>query len=583
MNWDTDFVLLETLRKDQLNKQNLLFTHPLDVITCHRKKDVAASFRKMEKYLQEGFYLAGFFAYELGYALEETFGKTDSSLSYPLLWFGVFEKPFRKAAFLPESRNSYYLSEPKLQTNRTDYRQAVATIKNLITGGETYQINYTTKYDFNFAGSVFDFYTTLKSRQKVSYSALLSFGGNYVLSLSPELFFRIDRSRKITVKPMKGTATVDTPPDWLSRDPKNTSENVMIVDLLRNDLGRICKPGSVKVRELFTVEEYETLLQMTSTVAGKLKDDVDLCDIVRSLFPCGSVTGAPKIQSMKIIRNLEKGARNVYTGAVGYFAPSGEAVFNVAIRTIDLQQKTSGGFQAAMGIGSGIVFDSQADAEYEECKLKAKFLMDDRPDFALIETMLFEKGRIRHLNRHLARLKASAAYFSIPFDASKIRAALKEYTLNPAGSARLRMLLKSEGGIALERTPVPSKPKNPVVTLSEVRTHSGDFFLYHKTTHRRIYDEEYRKYSSKGYFDVLFKNEKRQITEGAISNVFLERKGRWYTPPLSCGLLPGVERRELIRKLGARETVLFEKDLRKADKIVLTNSVRGITEVVLEG
>ncbi|HLZ18486.1 MAG TPA: chorismate-binding protein, partial [Smithellaceae bacterium] len=463
------------------------------------------------------------------------------------------------------------------------YRQAISTIKDLIARGETYQINYTTKYLFDFDGNVFDFYATLKSRQKVSYAALISFGGNFAVSLSPELFFRIDRWRKITVKPMKGTATIDTPPGWLSRDSKNTSENVMIVDLLRNDLGRICKPGSVKVQELFTVEEYETLLQMTSTVTGKLKDDIGLCDIIRSLFPCGSVTGAPKIQSMKIIRDLEKGPRDIYTGAIGYFAPDGKAVFNVAIRTVDLQRKTGGGFMAAMGVGGGIVFDSQPDAEYEECRLKAKFLIDARPDPALIETMLWKNGRIRHLTSHLARMKASAAYFSIPFAAGKIRAALKEYSLNLGESARLRMLLKSTGDIFLEHALVPPESKNPVIAISDIQTNSGDPFLYHKSTHRRLYDDEYRKYAARGYFDVLFTNEKKQITEGAISNIFIERTGRWYTPELACGLLPGIERQKMIRKLAARETVLHEKDLRKADKIVLTNAVRGATEVDLKG
>ena len=583
MNRGGNFVLLETVRRDQLNKNNLLFEHPVKVLACHDPKDVRMCFRKMEKYLAQGYYLAGFFSYELGYVLEEALAQTASFSQHPLLRFGVFEQPPRRPAYVPSNGNHYYLTKPQLEAGRTDYSKAVSAIRDLIVRGETYQINYTTKCLFDFTGNVFDFYAALKARQKVSYSSMISFDGDYILSLSPELFFRIDRRRNITVKPMKGTAPISTPPAWLSHDPKNTSENVMIVDLLRNDLGRICTPGTVRVQELFKVEEYETLWQMTSTVTGKLKADLNYYDIIKSLFPCGSVTGAPKIQSMKIIRSLEKEPRNIYTGAIGYFAPNGEAVFNVAIRTIDLKQKSGGGFRAAMGVGSGIVFDSQADAEYEECRLKAKFLMDARPDFALIETMLFEKGRIRHLNQHLARLKASAGFFAIPWSIRNIRSELKKYAGNLSGGARVRLLLKSSGEITLEHSPVPAKPENPVISISGLTSFSDDPFLHHKTTHRRLYDEEYRKYSARGYFDIIFTNEKSQITEGAISNIFVRQKGRWYTPSLACGLLAGIERNKMIRKLKAQEKILYAKDLQSADQILLTNSVRGAIKVVLEG
>ena len=254
-----------------------------------------------------------------------------------------------------------------------------------------------------------------------------------------------------------------------------------------------------------------------------------------------------------------------------------------AIRTIDLQQKNNGRYQGCMGVGGGIVFDSQADAEYEECKLKAKFLMDARPDFALIETMLWDGKSIRHLNRHLSRLKASAKDFSIPFSSGKIKSLLKQYTQTLEGKARLRLLVKSAGDVVLEHSPVPLKSENPVIALSETRTFSGNPFLYHKSTHRSLYDEEYRRYSARGHFDVIFSNEKDQITEGAISNIFICKKNRWYTPMVNCGLLSGIKRQIMIRKLKASETVLYKKDLLQADKIMLTNSVRGATEVKLEG
>jgi para-aminobenzoate synthetase/4-amino-4-deoxychorismate lyase len=582
MNWGDNFVLLETLRRDKHNKQNLLFTHPVDIVECRHQNKIQSCFRKMEKCLQEGFYLAGFFSYELGYYLEEAFGSNQPPSAYPLIWLGVYHKPRKqRAAALPGGDKHFYLSMPSLAVKPAAYTKAIGTIKNLIASGETYQINYTSKYSFNFFGDVFHFYQSLKDNQQVSYSALLNHGDDYIISLSPELFFRIDRQRNITVRPMKGTAPVNTPPAWLSTDPKNTSENVMIVDLLRNDLGRICKPGTVAVQELFTVEQYETLLQMTSTVTGKLKPDISIYDMIKSLFPCGSVTGAPKIQSMKIIRNMEKEPRNIYTGAAGYFSPEGDAVFNVAIRTLDLQRMPDRKYQASMGVGGGIVFDSKPASEYEECKLKAKFLLNAIPDFALIETMLFEQGRVRYLKKHLARLKASADYFSIPCLLAKIRVGLKNYTAKLIGDLRLRLLLKANGDVLFEHRPLAAKPAKPVIGFSGIPTDSRDPFLYHKSTHRKLYDSEYEHHVTRGYFDVIFHNEKKQITEGAISNIFVKRRGRWYTPPLSCGLLCGIERDTMITKLGAREKILYKKDLQRADKILLTNSVRGATEVTL--
>lgn len=584
MNLDENFVLLETLRRDKHNKQNLLFTHPVDIITCRSKKEIYRCFQRMEKYLHEGFYLAGFMAYELGYALEDAFDAHKAVSDYPLLWFGVYSDVIKRPLRLPENVNDpsrYYLTQPMLDISVSDYTKAISKVRSLIRAGDTYQINFTSQYSFQVFGNALGLYQALKDHQPVSYSALINYGGNYIISVSPELFFRIDKHRRITVKPMKGTAPADAPLDWLPSDAKNASENVMIVDLLRNDLGRICTPGSVNVRELFAVEKYDTLQQMTSTVTGRLKSQIRIFEVVKSLFPSGSITGAPKIRSMQIIRQLEKKPRNIYTGAVGYFSPDGQAVFNVAIRTVDLQKKTCGGFQAAMGVGGGIVFDSKPEAEYEECRLKAKFLLKAAQDFGLIETMLFDQRRIRHLNRHLRRLKESANFFSIPCSSSKIRAALKQYTQGWSGKIRLRLILQSNGEIVLEYGPVAATPENPAVAISEFQTFSGDPFLYHKTTHRKLYHTEYERHVAKGYFDVIFQNEKQQITEGAISNIFIQRRGRWYTPPLACGLLCGIERGLMMKKFRARERILYLEDIYHADKIVLTNSVRGATEVTL--
>ena len=582
MNWGTNYVLLETLRKDKDNRQNYLFTDPVTIITCKQKSELKNCFRQIERYLQKGYYLAGFLAYELGFLLEESLNQYSHNQDYPLIWLGVYNKPQKHADAVNASVDKhYYLSTPVVAKGFAQYKENILRIKELIARGDTYQINYTSKCHFDFAGNIFAFYRELKANQQVSYSALINYNGNYIISLSPELFFRIDKNQKITVKPMKGTAPIGTSPGWLQADSKNISENVMIVDLLRNDLGRICKPGTVKVQELYAVEKYATLLQMTSTVTGKLCADVQIFDIIKSLFPCGSVTGAPKIQSMKIIHDLEKKPRDIYTGAIGFLSPDGQAVFNVAIRTIDLQLQTNNKYHASMGMGGGIVFDSQPEEEYSECLLKAQFLKNSIPEFALIETMHVGNGKIKYLDMHLRRLEASAQYFGIPCVKAAIKKELLRYAKPLTGKIRLRLLLKSSGEIVLEHRPlIAARGAMPNIAVSGFKTQSDDPFLYHKTTHRSLYDEEYKKYTAQGYFDIIFRNEKDEVTEGAISNIFIRENNRYFTPPLTCGLLSGIKRQMMIKRLKAQEKVLFLSDLKKADKILLTNSVRGINEVI---
>lgn len=579
LNSFDNFVLLETLHKDRDNNKDILFINPVSEIICFDKSELALCFNQIEERLRNGFFLAGFFSYELGYMFEETFNVKNSQFDYPLIWMGVFEKAYKKSSTL-NGTGDYYFSEPQLLKQLEDYKNDIYRIKQYITRGETYQINYTSKYNFNFFGNPIGFYNRLKEKQKVSYTALIRFNNNYIISLSPELFFRIDKKGKITVKPMKGTAKVDVPLDWLSNDLKSKSENVMIVDLLRNDLGRICKPGTVTVEKLFEVEKYSTLQQMTSTISGELKPGIGINNIIRSLFPCGSVTGAPKIRSMKIIAEIEKEQRNIYTGAIGYFSPDGQAVFNVAIRTISLLHTNNKKYFASMGVGSGIVFDSNVNDEYEECRLKAKFLLDSAQDFSLIETMLFTNGRIKNLLNHLKRFKKSADFFSIPCNIKQIELQLNKLCVD--GTSKIRLLLSSKGDIKIEHQPFSlNKPKKPLITISDIKTDSQNVFLYHKTTHRDLYNQEYRKFTEEGYFDVIFMNEQDEITEGAISNIFILKEGVYYTPPLKCGLLNGVERQDIIKKYSVQEKVLFLKDLQDAEKIILTNSVRGETAVFI--
>jgi para-aminobenzoate synthetase/4-amino-4-deoxychorismate lyase len=351
----------------------------------------------------------------------------------------------------------------------------------------------------------------------------------------------------------------------------------MIVDLLRNDLGRICRMGSVCAEELFSVERYQTLLQMTSKVSGELRGGLSWYDVFSALFPSGSITGAPKIRTMEIIRELERSPRGVYTGAIGHIAPSGAAAFSVAIRTLVLEAGV-----ARMGVGGGIVADSEPEAEYRECQLKARFIATPRREFQLIETMLSEHGAILLLPLHLDRLAASAEYFDFAFDRGAVEAHVLAFLEQlPRGERfRVRLLLDASSSITLSQVPLANGPAEVVATLSPHRVDSGDLFLRHKTTQRALYEGELARARNDGYDEVLFLNERGELTEGAISTLFIRRGGRLLTPPLSSGMLPGVLRRHILATdPTAEERVLCLDDLYAADSVFLGNSVRGLRKV----
>jgi para-aminobenzoate synthetase/4-amino-4-deoxychorismate lyase len=380
----------------------------------------------------------------------------------------------------------------------------------------------------------------------------------------------------------------------LAGDLKNRSENIMIVDLLRNDLGRLSVMGKVDTVSLFDVETYETLHQMTSSIRGELKPDVGLIDLFRAIFPCGSVTGAPKIRTMEIIRELETGARGVYTGGIGFIAPDGAAVFNVPIRTVVLAEE-----RGEMGIGSGIVYDSDPEKEWEECCLKGCFLQAALPEFELVETILYHPHQgYWLLARHLQRLSRSAAYWGFAFVDEDITGALARTarSFNRRDWQRVRLLLHKDGEVNVSSVPCPEPARGnepegggaPQVVLSSLRTDSADPFYYHKTTCRRLYDQEREKGVAAGFFEVLFRNERGEVTEGAITNIFIRKKGEMLTPPLVCGLLGGVFRDALLAGelpgpdgLPVTEAVLGVNDLREAEALYVGNSVRGLVRVKL--
>jgi len=593
-------ILLETRRFSAEDHHSYLFLNPIQTLTAHSLDVLPSLFAAIESARASGHFLAGYLTYECGHHFEPAAGPAHSTSShFPLAWFGVYDPPFifdhaaqcwlheRIPPSLPATSLIPFTSPlptPTLSISPDDYAAAILRIQQLIAAGDTYQVNFTDRISLPTTADPAALFTTLAQQNSTAYSALLHIpGGHHILSLSPELFFRINRDEggsRIITRPMKGTMPrgLDSAEDSLAAsrlaaDPKNRAEHVMIVDLLRNDLGRICSPGSVRVEDIFTIERYETLLQMTSTIAGTLAACTPLYEIFRALFPSGSITGAPKIRTMQIIHELESSPRGIYTGAIGHIAPDGDAQFNVAIRTLHLHND-----RLTMGVGGGIVADSTPAAEYNECLLKASFLTRTRPAFRLIETMLWAEDYFL-LDLHLDRLGASAFYFDFTFDRAAVLAELRTLAVGfqHGRRIRVRLLLSRDGTLSLTHAPQPSKQKFSTARISPHRVNSSDVYLRHKTTHRALYDSEFAAAQAAGFDDVLFLNERGELTEGAISNLFLRRDGRLLTPSLTSGLLPGVYRRHMLETLPrAAEAVLTLDDLRAADAVFLCNSVRAL-------
>jgi para-aminobenzoate synthetase / 4-amino-4-deoxychorismate lyase len=592
-------VLLQTARFDTQNHRSLLFIDPLRTITASTPEDVPALFREIEAALAEGLHVAGFIGYECGYHFETIGALPFGQQELPLAWFGVYHDPIifdhaggciedGKAlpsacppADLPPGRLADHAS---LQRTAMEYREKILKIKEYIRAGDTYQVNFTDRVELTLPDTPIAAFASLLQHQPVAYGAFLNVAGHQILSLSPELFFRIENG-KITTRPMKGTMprglTLDNDRQAamrLQQDEKNRSEHLMIVDLLRNDLGRICDMGSVKVEDIFTVETYQTLLQMTSTVSGSLRSGLSYYDIFRGVFPSGSITGAPKIRTMQIIRELEERPRGVYTGSIGYISPRGTAAFNVAIRTLVAKDR-----DAAMGVGGGIVADSDPAEEYRECLLKASFLTRQHHPFQLIETMLWNDGFVR-LPMHLDRLESSAVYFGFPCDREEISVQLHAAcaALRSDICHRVRLLLSESGLATITVTEMKPSLFPGRIRLSFQTVSSHDLFLRHKTTLRELYDSEYAEAQRDGFDEIVFLNERGEVTEGTISNLFLRQGGKLLTPPLTSGVLAGVLRRHILESdPNAEESVLTLSDLKQADAIYIGNSLRGLRQVTL--
>ncbi|WP_417623032.1 aminodeoxychorismate synthase component I [Parasphingorhabdus sp.] len=614
------FVLLDDAR-EQGAAPARLYRDPVAVLRADRLEELETCLQSVSEARAEGCHVAGYLSYEAGLGLEDRLrGRLPTDRPAPLIWFGIFQeyKQLTESDLLENlpDRNGAWLGRITPAVSRTIYDDSFRKVRDYIRSGDIYQANLTFRATARHAGHPLALYAAIRERARAGYGGVVFDGSNWMLSFSPELFFALKDGR-LTAKPMKGTAARVAEPQadaavqaQLQSDPKQRAENLMIVDLLRNDLSRVAAPGSVKVPELFHVESYPTIHQMTSTVTAQLQDGLDAVDVIRQIFPCGSITGAPKIRAMEVIDELEPDARGIYCGSIGRIDPpddkgGSDAAFNVAIRTLFIPpgpdtaekdtakkedgkkedgKKEDGKETLSIGLGSGIVADSNGDDEWRECLAKGRFAKVDanaqdghRVD--LIETMAFEPASgIKRLEAHLERMKQSAAALEFEFDRHAARNAIQAITFHQDNPAMVRLHLGQSGALAIELKPMPAPQDGPVpCRLVPMQADRADFRLHHKTSDRRVYTVD-------GLADgvhPVFVDADGFVTEGAIWNVFVERDGVLLTPPLGRGVLPGVLRAELLESGQAVEADLRAEDL--AGGFLVGNSVRGLVGGAVAG
>jgi para-aminobenzoate synthetase/4-amino-4-deoxychorismate lyase len=552
---------------DAIASRRLVFCEPRAVITAYSAVQVKQALSAISRAQLQGCHVAGWFAYELGYALEAKLApRLDPKREQPLLKFGVYDGRYKDP---PAILGRAYAGPLQPDWAQSGYNTAFERIHGYIAAGDIYQANLSFRARFAFVGDPYALYNSLLAQSGAAHCAYLDDGERQILSLSPELFFNLSADGTITARPMKGTAPrqgLDGPARAvLATSPKNRAENLMIVDLIRNDLGRIAEVGSVKVQDLFEVQTYPTFHTMVSTVIAHKRNDAGIAEIVRALFPCGSVTGTPKIRAMEILHDLESSPRDIYCGAIGHFDPDGSASFNVAIRTMTITASNG-----QLGIGGAIVQDSTAASEYAECLLKARFFEIFRKKIELIETLRFEDGFVR-LTSHLSRMQNSASLFGLAFQDKIAREALDRAVSGEARTLRVRLTLDEAGHYDVSTSPLSQNPPHWTYKVSKERVQSTDLLLRHKTNWRELYDGEVARLGSD---EVVFLNERGEVTEGARSNIFVERDGMLLTPPLNAGVLDGRLRAELLGQGKAREASLFPSDL--VEGVFFGNSLRGL-------
>jgi para-aminobenzoate synthetase/4-amino-4-deoxychorismate lyase len=569
------------------NGESFRLVGPVGVLEANRIEEVAPTIAAAEAATARGLWVGGVVSYEASPGLDPALparraAPNDPFSRFPLAWFAMFER--REATSLPDppgqKRGSNDAWLPT--SDRASYDAALATIRERIAAGETYQVNHTIRLRSRVEGDERGLYRDLCYAQRGAHAAFLNMGRYRVLSASPELFLMIV-GRRLTTRPMKGTAPRGR---WPAEDQavraglvgsvKDRAENAMIVDLLRNDLGRVARNGTVTWSDVFEPERFETVWQLTSTVSCQLRADVGLVDVFRALFPSGSVTGAPKVRTMGIIEELETQPRKAYCGAVGFLAPEGSGVptarFNVAIRTVVVDGETG---SAEYGVGGGITWDSRAGGEYDEVVAKARVLTTRRPRFELLETLRAEGGMIRSLDRHLQRLLSSADYFGFAADEKELRRALDAEAEMPREQpARIRLALDRRGRFTITSSPFPPVAETVRVALDTTDpVDPAEPMLFHKTTLRHRYEEAKARHPD--VEDVVLTNVRGEVTEATIANVAARLDGRWWTPPLDSGLLPGTAREAMLEDGTLDERILTVEEFLAADEVALVSDARG--------
>jgi para-aminobenzoate synthetase/4-amino-4-deoxychorismate lyase len=583
------FILFDDARDG--GAQCRLYEAPVGEIVACTIEEVGPALARLREAVERGQHAAGWMSYDAGYALEARLEPLARRLgTTPLLWFGLFDG-FRTLG--PEERDGLtgdpagaWTGRPRPRIERQDYLAAATRVKEHLFAGDFYQANLTFGCDVTLLGEPMAAYAQMRGRSRAGWGGVVRHPGGWILSLSPEQFFTL-RGRTLEAKPMKGTAPRRSDPDAdraeaaaLAADPKQRAENLMIVDLLRNDLARVSEPGSVAVPDLFAVESFPTVHQMVSRVTARVREGMDAVGVLETLFPCGSITGAPKIAAMATLRVLEPEARGVYTGSLGWIEPAtangpGDAAFNVLIRTLEIEGDSD---VARIGLGSGLVVDSVVEDEWDECLLKGKFVASDPAEFDLIETMRFDpEVGIADLDRHLDRLAGSAERFEFPFNRHAARNELQAATFRRKDPAMLRLLLSPKGTMAIELKPMPEPPHHPVeVAVRPLPVMAGDVRLSYKSTARAFMEAARR---DGGKFETIFVDPDGHLTEGSFTSIFVERGGKYLTPPLERGLLPGLLRARLIEEGKAEEADLTVEDL--AGGFLIGNMVRGLIEARL--
>lgn len=569
-----DFLNFKTKRREQTT-----FINPIEIFQTTNIKEVKDILNKVELAVHNGYYAAGFLSYEAASAFLSV--ELPLKNEYPVIWFGIFDSP---TDYIPSVEQSFKVGDWTPSITHAEYNQAFEVIKNTLKTEETKQVNYTLQLNADFKGDSYAYYNALKKQQNADYNAYISFDDFKILSLSPELFFNLDENI-LTLKPMKGTKKRGknsledyTLKKQLRSSTKDKLENQLIVDLMIDELKAISLPQSIQLKKPFEIETFPTLFQMTSILEAKIKPQTSLTDIFNALFPCGSITGTPKVETINFISQLENRNRQIYCGSIGFITPDNEATFNVPIRTVSIDTSKD---QARYDVGGGITELSNVHDEYNEAFTKAEILKLTKNDFKLIETFGLYNGEYIAFDAHINRLQSSVNFFGFKLDLNQVKNKLKKVAeSNPYLNLRVRLLLNIDGQLNLTSTPLVTDTEIKIVSLARNPIDKNNLFLYHKTTNRTVYDE--LKADLPGCFDIILWNDQNEITEFTIGNLVIKYENALITPPVSSGLLPGTYREVLLKKQIIKEQIITKEMLINAKDIWLINSVRKWVKVSLK-